>query len=120
MIEPVITAHQDGAEPSANSPPLAVEICHACGAPADSQDRFCPSCGGRLTQEDPDPAEVQELLSCENCGAQVHCAPDSRSTLCPFCASSIVVERHESTRQRPEFVIPFLVTPETARRSFRQ
>ena len=100
------------------------ETCTLCSAPVDPHDRFCPSCGESRSSLEENALEgtAATTLRCENCGATIHWEEDSRSTVCPFCASSIVVElaTGAESRQRPEFVIPFAVEPESAQRIYRQ
>jgi DNA-directed RNA polymerase subunit RPC12/RpoP len=102
------------------------ELCPACGAPVEGEDKFCPACGTPrgdapvgATQTEGEPE--QKHFRCNNCGSEVSTDPDQRSYTCPFCDSTYVVEfsPSESNRQRPEFVIGFAVTPEQAQEQFR-
>lgn len=102
--------------------PLAAP-CPRCAAPVEPADAFCPNCGA--AQDAPPAPRADEVLSsgfqCENCGAEVRCAPGSRSTSCPFCAAPYVVEIDPGTsgRQDPEFVIGFAVPREQAEATYR-
>jgi hypothetical protein len=97
--------------------------CPNCSAPVEATDAFCPACGA--PQDHPGAAETTAAPSygfrCENCGAQVRCEKDSRSTTCPFCAAPYVVEYdpRQSGRQEPEFVIGFAVPPDQAETIYR-
>jgi predicted RNA-binding Zn-ribbon protein involved in translation (DUF1610 family) len=104
-------------------------LCAACGAPVDSHARFCPACGTTRSEGSPPAttqpsaagAEGRKVLRCQTCSSQLAADIDQRSFSCPFCDSTYVVEfsPDESTRQRPEFVIGFAITPEQASERFR-
>ena len=59
----------------------------------------------------------QKFVRCDNCGSEVAMDPEQRSYVCAFCDSTYVVEFSPdiSSRQSPEFVIGFAVTPEQAK-----
>jgi hypothetical protein len=117
---------------TANDPAAVADVvvgqghaCPACGAPVDSDDRFCNACG--TPQVTDRPAADQKsteppprVFRCENCGAEVQVAPSQLSYTCPFCESTYVVEvsAEVAHRQPPEFVIGFAVTPEQAASKF--
>ncbi len=118
------------------------EACEACGAPLDPHDRFCGACGaphqptqvaakaptppirvaadasqseqGAAASQDEAQAVGQKFFRCKNCGAEVATDPHQRSYVCAFCDSTYVVEfsPEQSGRKEPEFVLPFVVTPE--------
>jgi hypothetical protein len=105
--------------------------CEACGAPVESDDRFCTACGHPIgatgagephRSGEPAGAVSQKYFRCENCGSEVATDPDQRSYVCPFCDSTYVVEftREQSGRQPPEYVIGFAVTPDQAQEKFRR
>jgi hypothetical protein len=101
------------------------EPCDACGSPVEPMDKFCPACGcpHQTVDDKPEPVEEadQNHFRCESCGCEVATDPDQRSYVCPFCDSTYVVEipPSQSSRQRPEFIIGFAVTPEQAREKFQ-
>ncbi|MDX2037505.1 MAG: zinc ribbon domain-containing protein [Isosphaeraceae bacterium] len=114
------------------SPDLVKEIPHAvpcphCAAPLDGGARFCPNCGQSIatgvdSPETAQPPAKLERFRCKNCSADVVCAPESRTTACPFCAAPYVIETTElaTGRREPEFVIGFQVTPEKAEKIYRE
>ncbi len=97
--------------------------CPSCGAPVESLDRFCPTCGAeRPVEAQVVQAAPQKHFRCQNCGAEVGIDPDQRSLTCPFCESNYVVEfsPQQSGRMAPEFVVGFAVTRDGAKEKFRQ
>lgn len=60
-------------------------------------------------------------LSCQSCGAQLVVADTLRTTTCPYCAASSVVERPPTPdRPLPTFALGFVQTPQKARELARQ
>jgi hypothetical protein len=106
------------------SPVVHAGACRLCGAPVESADKFCGTCGGRqpAADETHDQDVRQKHFGCKNCGAEVAVDPDQRSYACAFCDSTYVIELGpgQTGRQRPEFVIGFAVTPEKAMERFRR
>ncbi|HEX8202996.1 MAG TPA: zinc ribbon domain-containing protein [Isosphaeraceae bacterium] len=103
----------------------ATRPCSGCSAPIEPGDAFCPNCGA--PQREPRAVPRDEVhpsagFRCENCGAEVRCAPNSRSTTCPFCAAPYVVpiDPRVSGRHDPEFVIGFAVGREQAETIYRR
>jgi hypothetical protein len=101
----------------------AGHACAACGAPVDDSDAFCNACGTPQQTAPPPAAKLvaQKHIRCESCGAEISTDPGQRSYVCPFCDSTYVVElpSGDSSRQPPEFVIGFAITPEQAQEKFR-
>ncbi len=123
---PLIHTEVNGVVPGA---PVGAP-CQACGAPREGASRFCAACGTPLETPDEDivvpgdsgidqTAVPTHVLQCKSCGAEVATSLDSRSFVCPFCDTNIVVEIPLAEgRQRPEFVIGFAVTAEQAKEKF--
>lgn len=63
----------------------------------------------------------QRRFQCKNCGAEVAVDPQQRSYICAFCDSTYVVElpQESNGRQPPEFVVPFGITLDDARKKFQ-
>lgn len=57
--------------------------------------------------------ELAEYI-CNNCGAEVICAPTTAATICPYCDSPLVMSNRVSGILRPEFVIPFALDKNAA------
>ncbi|MET0404974.1 MAG: hypothetical protein ABW123_21340 [Cystobacter sp.] len=54
-------------------------------------------------------------LRCQSCGAELVVAPESHTTVCPYCAAPSVMERPESEdRPTPAFTLGFSLTHEAA------
>jgi hypothetical protein len=100
--------------------------CPVCGGPVDLDDKFCPFCGATQTiVETTGEAEgklSQTFFRCKSCGAEVSVDSEHRSYQCAFCDSTYVVEftPEQTGRLPPEFVVGFAVTPDQAKRNFRQ
>ena len=110
-----------------NTPPSAMARavpCGRCSAPVEPGDAFCASCGAPRHAATPDAKTPgsELLFHCENCGAEVRAEPDTRTTVCPFCATPYVVEGKpdHDKRQDPEFVLGFAVPPEKAEAIYRR
>jgi hypothetical protein len=104
--------------------------CPSCSAPIEPADKFCPNCGrphqpvsstAPATAPTPPPTKLAHFR-CKNCGADVTCEPEARTTTCPFCASPYVIETTEAAtgKREPEFVLGFEITPERAERIYRE
>ncbi len=119
----VLASHPtlDDAPPAVQSRP-----CVACGAPVESMDKFCPSCGAEqpasAASAGTGDVSDQKHFQCKNCGAEVAIDPDQRSYVCPFCDSTYVVEftPQQTGRQPPEFIIGFGIPPDRALQHFRE
>ena len=100
--------------------------CNACGAPVENDAKFCGFCGATQTIENKSPGAgaklVQTFFRCKSCGAEVAVDVDRRSYTCAFCDSNYVVEftPEQTGRLPPEFVIGFALTPDEARKRFRE
>jgi hypothetical protein len=111
-----------------DAPVVRAQACRRCGAPVESLDRFCGSCGAEqagipgVAPTVHEPVAQQRHFRCKTGGAEVAVDPGQRSYVCPFCDSTYVVEfsPEESDRQPPEFVIGFAVTPDQAEEVFRR
>lgn len=110
--------------------PRVAAPCPACGAPREGATKFCVACGTPLgTPASPlvvageSGANASALpthtFQCKNCGSEVATSVAQRSFNCPFCDSSYVLELpKERGRQRPEFVIGFVIPAEAAKEKF--
>jgi hypothetical protein len=98
--------------------------CPRCSSPIEPGDTFCPNCGAPVesaTAASPEADAPARIFRCENCGASVRYAADTRTTDCPFCATPYVIAPSpaETGRQEPEFVIGFAVPPDKAESLYR-
>ena len=109
----------------AKSPAPKGHVCTQCGSPVDEGDQYCNICGA--AQPASEQAAVQRAatpatrsIQCKNCGATITLPADQLSTVCPFCDSTYVIDvAPGQSRQPPEFVIGFALTPEQALEKFR-
>lgn len=122
---PVVTAEPEEAVVAQDALAPHGVPCRQCGSPVEADDHFCGACGA--SHEVPAASSAaaappQKHFRCENCGSQMSADLDQRSYVCPFCDSTYVVEfaGEVTGRQRPEFVIGFAVTKESAQQLFRE
>ncbi len=109
------------AEMEAPAAPPHSSTCPQCSGPIEDDDRFCTACGWKrpddVTLED---STLVDGFVCKNCGAEVRCELGSRATVCPFCASTYVVDLpSRPDRQDPEFVLGFECPAEKAETIYR-
>jgi len=119
---PACGSEQAAATDSAAGPSVDAATGATAGADASGTGPTEASIG-ETRPADVSPAEPRKRhFRCDNCGAEVSVDPDVRSYVCAFCDSTYVVEfpAEEAARQPPEFVIPFRVTLEQARKRFRE
>jgi DNA-directed RNA polymerase subunit RPC12/RpoP len=119
--------------------------CKQCGAKLEfapgTDTLICPYCGAENKIAAPSsPALVQELdydraladlkeragksttliLQCGACAAKIQAPPNVTSITCPFCGTNIVATAQSITQIKPNAVLPFKITRDTAINSFRQ
>ncbi|MCR5830633.1 MAG: hypothetical protein K6G67_00645 [Lachnospiraceae bacterium] len=122
---------------SENRSPLRI-YCKNCGAPAGfdiiNQTYRCTSCGEvtgiqeanesvyrwkELQKENlrtSPAAEQGEECSCPSCGARVYFPAGDASEKCVFCGSKIVRGELTDASQLPDMIIPFVITPDEAKK----
>lgn len=59
--------------------------------------------------------EERRVLACPSCGAQTEFPEGVQATVCPFCATPLIVDASQSRRIRPTALIPFAVGERAAR-----
>lgn len=55
---------------------------------------------------------------CDNCGARVVTDDNTAATFCAFCGSFALIKRRLDREFRPDYIIPFKVTKEEAKKKF--
>ena len=113
--------------------------CPNCGATLDydieSGMLKCAHCGGTREIEQDDKVERRELTEdivkthekwhessvfrCDGCGAKSVLDKKDISRICPFCGNSNVVSIQELAGIKPDSVIPFQITKDSALEKFR-
>lgn len=64
---------------------------------------------------------TRKVIACKRCGAHTTLDPLVSASSCPFCGTSAVVEAPpDATIARPEGLLPFTITRESAQQSFRR
>jgi len=67
-----------------------------------------------------EPALVQQIVDCPQCGAQTVFDPNVVASQCAFCASPMVsVQAHAERQIKPRGVVPFALEPSSAQQLFR-
>jgi DNA-directed RNA polymerase subunit RPC12/RpoP len=117
--------------------------CASCGAKVrydpETQGLKCEYCGAvrPVPLEAGDVAELdyhrylawvesqedtleQIVFECDSCGAETTAAPDVASTECPYCDTPLVHEGGSTQHIKPKSLLPFRVSEEDARSSFRK
>lgn len=56
-------------------------------------------------------------IVCDSCGAALIADEHMMSTMCPFCGSPSLITRRMSREFKPDFIIPFKIDKETAKKS---
>ena len=101
------------------SPTVQTDVCPQCGAPVESDDRFCPACGAAqvVRAEVAKAPPIPQRTTCDNCGAEIRLSPHQRSYTCEHCGSTYVFDfaPEVTGRQPPEFVLGFTISPDRAR-----
>jgi uncharacterized CHY-type Zn-finger protein len=117
--------------------------CANCAAKMEfkpgAQAQECPYCGhsnpipqseediqeldfrGYLAQRsEEEPAEEHQTISCNACGAETTVDPNVLAKECPFCATPMVATASSKKHIKPKSLLPFEVTRDKARASFKQ
>ncbi|MDR1733480.1 MAG: hypothetical protein LBR73_01150 [Oscillospiraceae bacterium] len=121
--------------------------CPACGAgihfDSDAQKMVCPFCGTEIDvtgllalkdAEDNRPPEQTEWEQnyqtleedehlhgyiCSSCGGELVGEVTTAATFCPFCGNPTILPTQLSGAYKPDFVIPFKLDKEAAKRAFQ-
>ena len=72
--------------------------------------------GGEEWQE----ADNMTVYVCESCGGEVVCDATTAATACPYCDNPVVMKGKLSGDLRPDFVIPFKLDKEAAKRGMME
>ncbi len=120
--------------------------CPCCGAPlrfgSDTQALTCRACGNEFTVEQMDQiADVEsstsaadqmnwerpsvetfssenlQTMNCPSCGAEVIGELSMIATECPYCGNPTVIDARVEGAMKPDYVIPFKVSREDAKKA---
>lgn len=69
---------------------------------------------------DEETTEDQLTITCDECGAETNTDPNVVAKDCPFCGSPLVATAQSSKRIKPKSLLPFSITREQARDSFKK
>ncbi len=71
------------------------------------------------TQENSDDfAASTAIYSCENCGAEIMAEKTTAATFCIYCHSPVVLSNRLTGQYKPDLVIPFTISEESAKEKF--
>ncbi len=100
-------------------------VCQHCGhaqtisaAPAGKKARALgeiPLARGLAEAEDTAVTDEVRSATCPSCGAVVEFSGASHAANCPFCATPVVVDTGTHRRLKPQALVPFALTENTAR-----
>lgn len=117
--------------------------CPQCGGKlefdAATQQMLCPFCGGSFdpkaipnpqqtdspqwqsAQQDwsDDEAGTLKTYLCDSCGGEILTEATTAATACPYCGNPVVMTDRVSGTLRPDYVIPFKVTEEEAKKALK-
>ncbi len=112
-------------------------ICSSCGATAEFDEikhaYVCSYCGTETslsevrelqwkklnTENWKKVSREEEMASCPTCGARVMFEKEDATEKCPFCGSNLVKQELFDEEELPEFILPFLLTEEEARKKLK-
>ena len=106
--------------------------CPNCGDDmsfdSDSGTLLCPSCDRQEKIEDYNDDYVTRAFAeedaveyqCNNCGAAVITDKDTTATSCSFCSAGVVIGDRLTGKLAPGKVIPFTISKEEARKTFKK
>ncbi len=119
--------------------------CPNCAAPlvfdSEKQQMLCESCKNTFTVEQMDTfnssanakdsvefewtreneAELENMnvYSCPSCGAEIVADENTAATECLYCGNQTIIPQKLSGAYKPDYIIPFKVDKETAKKSLR-
>ncbi len=64
--------------------------------------------------------ETEQVLHCNNCGAEYTLPENQESGSCPFCGSNVVIPTDPEKRIQPKSLLPFVITKVLAKEKFSQ
>ena len=131
MDESVIKEINEG---TAQENETEIAKCPACGAKMEfdpkSQKLLCPYCGTDVEIKANDSQELDFLnmlnsskntwgnethvFRCNNCGAKEVVSKHEIAKECPFCGTTNIVSTEELSGLKPNGIVPFQITKETA------
>jgi DNA-directed RNA polymerase subunit RPC12/RpoP len=111
---------------------MNLDRCPACGGILSLDDRtgmiICRYCNHSFTYEelksgaasDKDCDEEYDEYSCNACGGVIVTDQNSITSACPYCGNTSVMKDRITGSYRPDYIIPFRITPKQAEEHFTQ
>ena len=106
--------------------------CPGCGSQMlfdiPGQQLKCGRCDRTMSVEEADEKEFRkagesfmvDLLTCPNCGGEIHAINTAASAFCSYCGSSVMLEKKNIEYDPPESLIPFKITREECFGNFQE
>lgn len=106
--------------------------CPGCGSQMlfdiPGQQLKCGRCDRTMSVEEADEKEFRkagesfmvDLLTCPNCGGEIHAINTAAAGFCSYCGSSVMLEKQNTEYDPPESLIPFKITREECFGNFQE
>jgi DNA-directed RNA polymerase subunit RPC12/RpoP len=111
---------------------INLDKCPACGGVLSSDDNtgmiICQYCNHFFTYEelksktasDTESDEEYDEYRCNDCGGVIVTDKNSITSACPYCGNTSVMKDRITGSYRPDYIIPFGITPKQAQENFTQ
>jgi DNA-directed RNA polymerase subunit RPC12/RpoP len=109
-----------------------LDKCPACGSVLSLDDNtgkiICRHCDNSFTYEELKSKEASDTdcdgeydeYSCNDCGGVIVTDKNSITSVCPYCGNTSVMKDRITGSYRPDYIIPFRITPKQAEDNFTQ
>jgi DNA-directed RNA polymerase subunit RPC12/RpoP len=111
---------------------INLDKCPACGGVLSLDDDtgmiICRYCNHSFTYEelksraesDAESDEEYDEYKCNDCGGAIVTDKNSITSACPYCGNTSVMKDRITGSYRPDYIIPFRITPKQAEENFAQ
>jgi DNA-directed RNA polymerase subunit RPC12/RpoP len=111
---------------------INLDRCPSCGGVLSLDDKtgriICQYCNQTFAYEelksrvesDAESDEEYDEYSCNDCGGVIVTDKNSITSACPYCGNTSVMKDRITGSYRPDYIIPFGITPKRAEENFTQ